>query len=62
MVLNARVEEPSTGRVLEVYSDQPGIQFYSGNSLMELERVKMGKPHLPRASLLWKPSIFQIVP
>jgi aldose 1-epimerase len=29
----ARVEEPTTGRVLEVFTDQPGIQFYSGNFL-----------------------------
>lgn len=31
--LAARVEEPSTGRVLEVLTNQPGIQFYSGNFL-----------------------------
>lgn len=50
VVLNARVEEPSTGRVLEVYSDQPGIQFYSGNSFDGTGTGKNGKPHLPRAS------------
>ena len=50
VVLNARVEEPSTGRVLEVYSDQPGIQFYSGNSFDGTGAGKNGKPHLPRAS------------
>ena len=31
--LVARVEEPITGRVMEVLSDQPGLQFYSGNFL-----------------------------
>lgn len=31
--LGARVEDPETGRVLEVWSDQPGMQFYSGNFL-----------------------------
>jgi aldose 1-epimerase len=31
--LMARVTEPKTGRVLEVWSDQPGLQFYSGNFL-----------------------------
>lgn len=31
MCLDARVFEPESGRVLEVYSDQPGLQFYSGN-------------------------------
>ena len=29
----AKVEEPTSGRVLEVYTTQPGIQFYSGNVL-----------------------------
>jgi aldose 1-epimerase len=31
--LAARVRDPGTGRVLEVHSDQPGLQFYSGNKL-----------------------------
>jgi aldose 1-epimerase len=31
--LAARVVEPSTGRVLEVLTDQPGVQFYTGNFL-----------------------------
>ncbi len=29
----ARVSEPATGRSLEVWSDQPGVQFYTGNFL-----------------------------
>jgi aldose 1-epimerase len=29
----ARVVEPTTGRTLDVFTDQPGIQFYSGNFL-----------------------------
>jgi aldose 1-epimerase len=28
-----RVSEPTSGRVMEVYTDQPGVQFYSGNFL-----------------------------
>jgi len=31
--LMARVTEPKSGRVMEVWSDQPGLQFYSGNFL-----------------------------
>lgn len=31
--LMARVNEPGTGRVLEVLSTEPGLQFYSGNFL-----------------------------
>ncbi len=33
MALAARVYEPDSGRVLEIFTDQPGIQFYSGNFL-----------------------------
>jgi aldose 1-epimerase len=31
--LQARVEEPASGRVMEVWSDEPGLQFYAGNFL-----------------------------
>jgi aldose 1-epimerase len=33
LALAARVEEPATGRVLEIYTTEPGLQFYSGNFL-----------------------------
>jgi aldose 1-epimerase len=33
MTLAARVLEPTTGRTLEILTDEPGIQFYSGNFL-----------------------------
>ena len=29
----ARVESPGSGRVMELFTDQPGVQFYSGNFL-----------------------------
>ncbi len=31
LVLDATVYEPESGRFMEVWSDQPGLQFYSGN-------------------------------
>ncbi len=31
----AEVSEPASGRVLEVFTDQPGVQFYSGNFLRD---------------------------
>ena len=31
--LAAIVQDPKTGRRMDVYTDQPGIQFYSGNFL-----------------------------
>ena len=33
LALAATVSEPTTGRVMDVYTTEPGIQFYSGNFL-----------------------------
>ena len=33
MIRAARVTEPTSGRVLEIFTTEPGIQFYSGNRL-----------------------------
>jgi aldose 1-epimerase len=33
MTLAARVREPRSGRVLELFTEEPGVQFYSGNFL-----------------------------
>jgi aldose 1-epimerase len=33
MIRAARVLEPDSGRVLEIFTTEPGIQFYSGNFL-----------------------------
>ena len=46
----ARVYAPTTGRVLEVYTTQPGIQFYSGNFL-DGTPGKGGKPYQKRYGL-----------
>jgi aldose 1-epimerase len=43
-VLAATVYEPASGRLLEVYADQPGIQFYSGNFFDGKGIGKHGKP------------------
>lgn len=42
--LAARVVEPTCGRVLEVYTTQPGVQFYSSNHMSSL-RGKKGVEH-----------------
>lgn len=33
LMLAARVYEPTTGRVMEVFTTEPGVQFYAGNFL-----------------------------
>ena len=41
--LAARVTEPSSGRVMEVRTSQPGLQFYTGNFLDGTIHGKGGK-------------------
>jgi len=48
--LAARVEERTTGRVLEVFTDQPGIQFYTGNFLDGTVKGKGGKVYEYRSA------------
>ncbi len=38
----ARVEEPTSGRVMEVFSTEPGVQFYTGNFLDGSLKGKLG--------------------
>jgi aldose 1-epimerase len=45
----ARVVEPSTGRVLEVFSTEPGVQFYSGNFLDGTVKGKGGRAYPKRS-------------
>ncbi len=47
----ASVHDPVSGRVLEVITDQPGIQFYSGNFLDQSTKGKGNKPMLKRSGL-----------
>lgn len=42
LVLAARVEEPKTGRVMEVRTTEPGMQFYTGNHLDGAVPAKSG--------------------
>jgi aldose 1-epimerase len=49
LTLAARVEEPESGRALEVYTTQPGVQFYTGNSLNGPIQGKGGKVYQRRS-------------
>jgi aldose 1-epimerase len=40
--VNATVYDPESGRVMEVITDQPGLQFFSGNSGMWKKSVETG--------------------
>jgi aldose 1-epimerase len=43
--LAARVEEPKTGRVMEISTAEPGVQFYTGNYITAGTRGKGGKTY-----------------
>ena len=49
LILAARAYSPQSGRVLSVYTDQPGVQFYSGNFLAATDIGKGGKPYVRRS-------------
>jgi aldose 1-epimerase len=47
----ARLAEPTTGRVMEVLTTEPGLQFYSGNFLDGSIRGKSGRAYGHRSGL-----------
>ena len=49
--LVASLYEPTTGRVMEVLTDQPGLQFYSGNFFNGKSIGKYGRPQSYRESV-----------
>jgi aldose 1-epimerase len=53
--LMARVVEPTSGRVLEVLSDEPGLQFYAGNFLDGSITGKEGKVYQRRNAFCMEP-------
>ncbi|MBS0011434.1 MAG: galactose mutarotase [Bacteroidales bacterium] len=48
---DAMVYEPESGRVIEMTTDQPGVQFYCGNFLNGLEKGHGGKVYEYRSGL-----------
>jgi aldose 1-epimerase len=48
LVHAATVHEPTTGRVMEIHTTEPGIQFYCGNFLDGRLKGKAGKPYVHR--------------
>jgi aldose 1-epimerase len=45
MTFAGKVREPETGRILEVYTTEPGMQLYVGNFLSGKDVGKNGKPY-----------------
>ena len=60
--LLARVEDPVSGRVMEILSRQPGIQFYSGNFLDGTITGKSGKIYREGDAIVLEPQMFPDTP
>jgi aldose 1-epimerase len=56
--LGARVEDPLSGRVMEVLTTAPGIQFYSGNFLDATTTGKSGRVYRQGDALCLEPQVF----
>jgi aldose 1-epimerase len=56
--LAARVASPITGIVLEVYTDQPGLQIYTGNFLDGTVKGKGGKVYPQRGAICLESQVF----
>ncbi len=57
--LAARVTEPTSGRVMEVYTTQPAIQFYGGNFL-DGTITAAARPTRSTTASAWRRSTFPI--
>jgi len=60
--LAARVEEPRSGRVLELLTNQPGVQFYSGNFLNGSVTGKYGRVYRQYDALCLEPQVYPDTP
>lgn len=54
----SRVTEETTGRMVEVYTTEPGIQFYCGNFMNGTVTGKLGKTYVHRGALIFEPQHF----
>lgn len=60
--LAARVLHPQSGRGLELFTDQPGLQFYSGNMLDGTIAGKHGRLHRQSDAFCLEPQLFPDTP
>ncbi len=60
--LMARVSDPVSGRSFELWSNQPGLQFYSGNFLDGTTSGKAGRLYRAGDAIVMEPQIFPDTP
>lgn len=58
----ARLEHTGSGRVMSVYSDQPGLQFYSGNFFDGTTSGKSGRLYRMGDAIALEPQLFPDTP
>lgn len=58
----ARVEAPDTGRILDIYSNQPGIQLYTGNFLDGSAIGRSGHAYRQGDGIALEPQLFPDTP
>ena len=58
----ARLEDPASGRVMEMVSDQPGLQFYSGNFMDGTIVGKAGQLYRQGDAIVLEPQMFPDTP
>ena len=62
LTLAATVTEPISGRVMEVFTTEPGMQFYTGNFMSGKDIGKSGKPYLYRSAFCLETQHFPDAP
>jgi aldose 1-epimerase len=60
--LAARLEAPQSGRILELLTDQPGLQVYSGNYLDGSTKGKRGRLYRQSDAICLEPQIWPDAP
>ena len=60
--LAARVEDPATGRTMEVLSNQTGVQLYTGNFLDGTAVGKSGRAYRQGDAIALEPQVFPDTP
>lgn len=60
--LLARLEDPDSGRGFELWSNQPGLQFYSGNFLDATVIGKSGRAYRQGDAVVLEPQLFPDTP
>jgi aldose 1-epimerase len=60
--LMAKVQDPASGRTMQIFSNQPGVQFYTGNFLDGTATGKGGVIYRQGDGLCFEPQVFPDTP